>query len=167
MHLESTNPTLTATFTPEQVIFSGGKFGEHSLWLNVSPPERVQAHWEGYCEANDAKPVNPQKVLRVRNLTPAQVGWCRNALNTAGMDTDHDVTETATFGSTFVEGTREDLMQMVSSLVGMTGILEDDPCEAYSADDPESLPDWMKERLVEQAIRCCETAADKIVKVAR
>lgn len=35
-----------------RVVFKGGKSGEHSIDISVSSPERVLAHWEGYCEAN-------------------------------------------------------------------------------------------------------------------
>lgn len=160
--LSSSNPTLTATYTDEQVVFSGGSGGKHSLWLSVSSPERIKAHWDGYCENNDAKAVDSSEVIRVRKLTRGQVQWCHNALNTAGMDTEHDVTETATFGGSYVEGTREDLAQMVASLVSMTGLIEDDLCEAFHSYDYESVPEWMRERLVEQATKCCDTAATKI-----
>lgn len=37
--------------TTEMVVFTGGKFGEHSIFRNCSSLERVKAHWDGYCEA--------------------------------------------------------------------------------------------------------------------
>lgn len=36
----------------EQIIFSGGRWGAHALWLSVSSRERVIAHWQGYVDAN-------------------------------------------------------------------------------------------------------------------
>lgn len=63
--LKSTDASLTATFTDEQVTFSGGKFGEHSIWLNVSSTERIKAHWDGYVSQNGAKVVDSVNGLKV------------------------------------------------------------------------------------------------------
>ena len=46
-----------------RVVFSGGLKGDHSIDLLASSPERVLAHWEGYCEANGLlKPKVGQRV---------------------------------------------------------------------------------------------------------
>jgi hypothetical protein len=46
-----------------RIVFKGGAKGEHSLDLLASSPERILAHWEGYCEANGMlKPVVGQVV---------------------------------------------------------------------------------------------------------
>lgn len=63
--LRSSNPNLTATYTDEQVIFSGGSAGDHNLWLSVSSPERIKAHWNGYCSNNDAEVVDSVGDLKV------------------------------------------------------------------------------------------------------
>ena len=34
-----------------RIVFSGGKFGEHSIGADSSS-ERIQAHWEGYISNN-------------------------------------------------------------------------------------------------------------------
>jgi len=166
-NLTSTDANLTATFTDEQVIFSGGKFGDHSLNLNVSSPERIKAHWEGYCEANDAKAISNEKI-RVRGLTGAQVAWCFRAINDAGYDTEHDPSETIKWGATYIEGTPEDLQQVYTSLISMTELIEEEPeCYAFSNSGTShlnGLPDWMVEKLTAQALACCEAAMRKIDK---
>jgi len=63
--LRSTDSNLIATYTDEQVIFSGGSKGEHNLWLSVSSPERIKAHWDGYCLANGAEVVDSVNGLTV------------------------------------------------------------------------------------------------------
>lgn len=47
---------LKATIEGDRVVFTGGRSGGHSLWLDASSAERVQAHWEGYVEANTDVP---------------------------------------------------------------------------------------------------------------
>lgn len=42
---------VTLRLTTDEVVFSGGKFGSHSLTRLSSDMARVKAHWEGYCEA--------------------------------------------------------------------------------------------------------------------
>lgn len=46
-----------------RVVFEGGAKGPHSLDVGVSSPERVLAHWSGYCEANGLeKPMVGERV---------------------------------------------------------------------------------------------------------
>lgn len=35
-----------------ELVFTGGKTGEHSIWLSVSPPDRIMFHWNGYVANN-------------------------------------------------------------------------------------------------------------------
>jgi len=42
---------VTIRLTTDEVVFSGGKFGDHSIVRLTSDLARVKAHWEGYCEA--------------------------------------------------------------------------------------------------------------------
>jgi hypothetical protein len=44
--------SLRAKVEGDRIVFEGGKFGSHSLAIDVSTEERVLAHWEGYVEAN-------------------------------------------------------------------------------------------------------------------
>lgn len=53
--LRSSSYKLRAFFEGEHVVFTGGQFGDHSLGRLVSSPERIRAHWEGYCESNGAQ----------------------------------------------------------------------------------------------------------------
>ena len=46
---------LCAVVRGDRIVFVGGKAGEHSLALSVSSPERIRAHWAGYCENNGCK----------------------------------------------------------------------------------------------------------------
>ncbi len=46
----------------DRIHFTGGSQGEHSLAIDVSSAERIQAHWEGYCENNTQVPVVGQVV---------------------------------------------------------------------------------------------------------
>lgn len=39
--------------TKDRVVFTGGRFGDHSLDRHCSSLERVKAHWAGYCEAQE------------------------------------------------------------------------------------------------------------------
>ena len=45
---------LHAVVTGDRIEFEGGAFGGHGLWLDVSSPERILAHWNGYCSAQPA-----------------------------------------------------------------------------------------------------------------
>lgn len=49
--LDTNNYRLRFTLTTQEVVFSGGKFGSHGISRTVSSLERVKAHWEGYCAA--------------------------------------------------------------------------------------------------------------------
>jgi hypothetical protein len=167
--LKASDSSLTARIEDGRVVFSGGRFGECSLVLTVSSPERVKAHWEGYCEANGAKAVTADEKIRVRGLTRAQVSWCFRAINDAGYDTEHDPSETITWGATYIEGTPEDIQQVYTSLIAMTGLIEEDPAAyAFTNNSPthlDGLPEWMVEKLTDQALKCCEEAMRKIRKV--
>lgn len=55
--LVASDPRLYARVEADQVVFKGGKHGEHSLTLSVSDDERIQAHWAGYCQNNGAQAV--------------------------------------------------------------------------------------------------------------
>jgi hypothetical protein len=46
---------LCAVVRGDRIAFVGGKGGEHSLALSVSSPDRIRAHWAGYCENNGCK----------------------------------------------------------------------------------------------------------------
>jgi hypothetical protein len=101
--------------------------------------------------------------IRVRGLTKAQAAWCHRALNDAGYDTDHDPTETIEWGATWIEGTVEDLEQTVASLEQMAFLIVDDTtCEYTHSNFGGDIPEALAERLRDQAIKCCETAASKI-----
>ena len=39
-----------------RVTFTGGRKGEHSIWLSVSSEERIRAHFDGYCSSNGLAP---------------------------------------------------------------------------------------------------------------
>jgi hypothetical protein len=59
----------------DRIVFSGGREGSHSLAIDVSSPERVLAHWEGYCENNGLpRPTVGQKVLFVGATGKTYVG---------------------------------------------------------------------------------------------
>lgn len=42
---------LSAHVRDGAIVFTGGKFGDASIWVNVSSKERVLAHWDGYVAA--------------------------------------------------------------------------------------------------------------------
>ena len=56
--LHEREPACWVTVDGGRIVFTGGRFGEHSLDVRVSSRERVLAHWAGYCEANDAREGN-------------------------------------------------------------------------------------------------------------
>ena len=68
-----------------QVVFSGGSFGSHGLFISVSSPERVEAHFDGYCgntEGERAKSVKAVRqaarvALNVYRRTPTPRNWKR------------------------------------------------------------------------------------------
>lgn len=47
---------IQAVVEGDRVCFIGGRYGRHSLALDVSPPSRIASHWEGYLEANGIDP---------------------------------------------------------------------------------------------------------------
>jgi hypothetical protein len=54
-----------------RIVFRGGSAGEHSLDLLASSPERILAHWEGYCEANGLlKPNVGERVMFPSGSSP-------------------------------------------------------------------------------------------------
>jgi len=53
--LRSNSYQLRASLEDTQIVFKGGKHGEHSLTRLGSTPERIKAHWQGYCENNGAQ----------------------------------------------------------------------------------------------------------------
>jgi hypothetical protein len=53
--LRSDNYNLTFSLDETRIVFKGGKHGEHSLDRLGSTPERIKAHWQGYCENNGAQ----------------------------------------------------------------------------------------------------------------
>jgi hypothetical protein len=54
---------LRADIVDTNIVFSGGKYGEHRLSLLVSDETRIRTHWEGYCANNGLpRPVVGQKV---------------------------------------------------------------------------------------------------------
>jgi hypothetical protein len=40
----------------DRITFVGGRYGAHSLSINVTSEERARIHWQGYCEANGITP---------------------------------------------------------------------------------------------------------------
>src|ERR1041385_1974353 len=36
----------------DRITFVGGRYGAHSLSINVTSEERARVHWRGYCESN-------------------------------------------------------------------------------------------------------------------
>jgi hypothetical protein len=36
----------------DRITFVGGRYGAHSLSINVTSEERARIHWHGYCESN-------------------------------------------------------------------------------------------------------------------
>jgi len=36
----------------DRITFVGGRYGAHSLSINVTSEERARIHWQGYCESN-------------------------------------------------------------------------------------------------------------------
>jgi hypothetical protein len=55
-----------------RIVFKGGKNGEHSLDVLASTPERILAHWLGYCENNGLlKPVVGQLVSFPSGSSPS------------------------------------------------------------------------------------------------
>jgi hypothetical protein len=101
-------------------------------------------------------------VTRVRGLTTAQAMWCEKALSEVGYDTDYDPRETMVFGSTFIEGTREELTQLVGVANEMARLIAEEPGAGYQCDPSSDMPEWMFERVTERAIKCCETVARRI-----
>ena len=45
--------SLRAEVRGDEIVFTGGMYGEHSLYLPASSQERVQAHWDGYVSNNN------------------------------------------------------------------------------------------------------------------
>lgn len=45
-------PARAGWLRSDRIVFSGGKDGPHSLDVAASTPERILAHWQGYCENN-------------------------------------------------------------------------------------------------------------------
>lgn len=71
---------LRADVEKDRIVFSGGSKGTHSLAFNVSSPDRVRAHWEGYCEANGApRPIVGQRVAFVGANGTAYTGTVTKA----------------------------------------------------------------------------------------
>jgi hypothetical protein len=100
-------PHIRAKIEGGRVLFTGGKYGDHSLQLNVSSPERIHAHWEGYCESNGGEALGPW--LRVR-LTRAQMDLFTSPID--WLDDDERAQDTLRrsfkFGRTFFEFDTED-----------------------------------------------------------
>lgn len=44
---------LVATLEGDRIVFSGGRFGTHSLDAKLSSADRVIAHWRGYVQATE------------------------------------------------------------------------------------------------------------------
>lgn len=44
------------------VVFSGGRWGKHALYLPTRTDDEVWAHWVGYCENNGADPRATRRV---------------------------------------------------------------------------------------------------------
>ena len=123
--------------------------------------------WVDLNACADEAPVAPRPApvaarIRVRGLTSAQTRWCFQALSDAGYDTENDPRETVTAGSTYIEGTREDLEQVATSLEQMAFLIEQEPDVGYQCDPSAEMPTWMRERVTERAIECCKTAARRI-----
>lgn len=100
-----------------------------------------------------------QEVVRVRGLTTGQTKWCYNALCEAGYDTEHDPTKTLKWGRTWLEGTREDLEQVRTSLDQMVYLIDTDPTCEYAFSSWNEVPEAVANRLREQVKDCCEAAA--------
>lgn len=49
---------IRAELRGDRIVFTGGSHGEHSIAAEheISPPERVVAHWSGYLEVNGINP---------------------------------------------------------------------------------------------------------------
>lgn len=99
--LKSTDPQLQAVYRQAQqadprphrlrdegqVVFTGGRYGDHALNLSVSSAERIVAHWEGYCERNGARAC--RGIVRVR-ATAAQIAALQEPLQWFTSDADED-----------------------------------------------------------------------------
>lgn len=54
------------------VVFKGGKWGEHTLRLATSSVERIRAHWEGYVAAHTQEAERKEKLALVPSGTRYQ-----------------------------------------------------------------------------------------------
>ncbi len=53
---------LCATLEGDSIVFSGGRYGSHSLDAKCSSADRVIAHWRGYVEATEDALVGYPKI---------------------------------------------------------------------------------------------------------
>ncbi len=53
---------LNATLEGDRIVFSGGRYGAHSLDAKLSSADRVIAHWRGYVQATEDALVGYPKV---------------------------------------------------------------------------------------------------------
>lgn len=66
------------------VVFTGGRWGEAQIWLSVSSDERIIAHFEGYCVANN---LAPRPNVGDKVLFPSgssSTGWRRGKVVSVG-----------------------------------------------------------------------------------
>ena len=55
----------------DRITFVGGRWGVHSLSVNVTSEERARIHWHGYCEANGIKlPSVKARLLATSQIVP-------------------------------------------------------------------------------------------------
>jgi hypothetical protein len=55
-----------------EIVFTGGRWGEHAIGLAVSDRARVLAHWAGYVEAHGRKAL---PVVGMEVLFPSASAW--------------------------------------------------------------------------------------------
>jgi hypothetical protein len=55
----------------ERITFVGGRYGAHSLSINVTSEKRARIHWHGYCETNGIKlPPVKARALSTSQIVP-------------------------------------------------------------------------------------------------
>lgn len=61
---------LTCCQIGGEIVYAGGKQGEHRIWADVSSAARILAHWEGYCQSNGlrSKPAVGEKLSFQRGM---------------------------------------------------------------------------------------------------
>ena len=102
------------------------------------------------------------EVIRVRGLTPAQTRWLHDP--TLGHTGAYKLTA---WGTTWVEGTRADLLAAYSAAYSCAGMVREEiqfAAECASLNLPEHLQHGWAERQVERTEKCLAKAARKVAK---